>query len=161
MVLETKPSDRKEPGCLCVFQSRSWQSGICTLGGPQEPGVPVFSERKVLSGGQGDKEEQGAELSCESQKSTVVSKECGVCGLYDQSVIKKKKKEKTTVLALHDLFRWLVHLGFLSHMPPLTTIAALCSFLQVGMFTHQEKSISSVCEYALDSASPVTTVSRF
>ena len=74
------------------------------MGGPQEPGVPVFSERKVLSGGQGDKEEQGAELSCESQKSTVVSKECGVCSLYDQSVIKNKKKRKKQLSLLYMTF---------------------------------------------------------
>ena len=73
------------------------------MGGPQEPGVPVFSERKVLSGGQGD-EEQGAELSCESQKSTVVSKECGVCGLYDQSVIKNNKKRKKQLSLLYMYF---------------------------------------------------------
>lgn len=55
------------------------------------------------------------------------------------------KKKKTAVLALRDLFRWRVHLGFLPHVPPLTPTAALYFLLQVAVFTHQRKKASPVC----------------
>ena len=53
--------------------------------------------------------------------------------------------KKPAVLASRALFRWRVHLGFLPHVPPLTTTAALYSSLQVAMFTHQRQKASPVC----------------